>query len=84
MPDLYNRAMALTCNIDRKGRIARLIYGLVMLLLALVLLWFWAWRGGSAVSWIVTICAILAALVSVFEARVGWCAMRAMGFRTRM
>ncbi|MEM9282403.1 MAG: YgaP-like transmembrane domain [Verrucomicrobiota bacterium] len=61
-----------TCNIDRKGRIFRAIFGLFLLGVGLYLL-FWSdhdfWAMGS--------CSIGA--FSVFEALKGWCAIRALG-----
>ncbi|MGB0767833.1 MAG: hypothetical protein ACPGYV_08990 [Phycisphaeraceae bacterium] len=71
------------CNIDAKGKALRLIYGLLMLvgagvLAALLLMkvfvagWLWAVVGGLA----------LMGGFGVFEARAGWCAVRAMGFKT--
>lgn len=80
--------MALSCNIDRRGRLARLLYGLGMLVGGLILLWQWAIPAATPaamlVSWFVTICVTVAGLFAVFEARAGWCVMRAMGFRTPM
>jgi hypothetical protein len=71
------------CNIDSRGRAVRLVAGVITvglggLLLALGLLggigqpWI-AWAGGGL---------IVAGGFGVFEARAGWCALRAMGVRT--
>ncbi len=71
------------CNIDARGKAVRLIIGLLTLgvaavLAALILLgvlpggWLWAAVAGTAVG----------GAFGLFEARNGWCAMRAMGFRT--
>lgn len=71
------------CNIDSKGKAVRLIYGLIMIAAALVLAglvlmglfsgwWLWLLAGGL----------FLAGAFGVFEARAGWCAVRAMGFKT--
>ena len=80
--DAYDVGMR--CNIDAKGKALRLVYGLVMLaaagaLAGLVLLevvsggWIWAAVAGLA----------LMGGFGVFEARAGWCVVRAMGFKTR-
>ena len=76
--------MALACNIDAVGKAARFRSGLVMLLLAVIVSLAWALPTGSAVGWVVT--AVLAAggLFALFEARAGWCVVRALGFRTRV
>jgi hypothetical protein len=80
----YNAAMPLHCNIDAKGKLARLIWGIVMLIIGIVLLFVWALPYGTASAWIVmTVCLALGAF-GIFEARRGWCAVRAMGFKTPM
>jgi hypothetical protein len=76
--------MALVCNIDRKGRLVRLVYGVILIVTGLVLMIGWAWPAATALSWIVSVCAILGGSFAVFEARTGWCAVRALGFRTPM
>ena len=76
--------MALTCNIDRRGKIARLIYGIVLIVAAAMVVVFWAIPAGGWLGW--TIAAILFAsgAFSIFEARKGWCVVRAMGVKTPM
>jgi len=73
------------CNIDAKGKAVRLIWGLVMLLagvavaaLALAgVVQGWYWWAGVAVL-------VLSGGLGVFEARAGWCVVRAMGIKTPM
>ena len=76
--------MALTCNIDRRGKIARLIYGILLIVAAIIVAAVWAIPAGGWLGW--TIAAILFAsgAFAIFEARKGWCAVRAMGIRTPM
>jgi hypothetical protein len=74
--------MPLTCNIDARGKLARLIWGVVMILLALAAA-FWAWRVGGTWRWVVTVVLLGMGAFSVFEARAGWCVVRAMGFKTK-
>ena len=72
------------CNIDARGQAARLRAGLIMVVLSVigaVVLWttdvdpIWWWLvGGIATS----------GAFAIFEARQGWCVVRAMGFRTRI
>ncbi|MEM9348075.1 MAG: hypothetical protein AAGB26_15815 [Planctomycetota bacterium] len=72
------------CNIDAKGKALRLIYGLIMLAVAAVVavlmlagvlgLGIWGWA-------IVTALALFGGF-GIFEARAGWCVVRAMGFKT--
>ena len=73
------------CNIDRKGRTARIIFGAIcdgigslLIVLAVV---------GSGPFWILLIAGIMlmaAGLFSIVEGMIGWCATRAMGFKTPM
>jgi hypothetical protein len=76
--------MKLACNINQKGRLARLIYGLILIGLDALLAWRWAAPAGSAARWIVVAALFVLGIFGLFEAAVGWCAMRAMGFKTRM
>lgn len=71
------------CNIDAKGKMLRLIYGLLMIGVAAVLAGLilldivaggWVWAGVVALG--------LFGAFGVYEARTGWCAVRAMGFKT--
>jgi hypothetical protein len=76
--------MSLTCNIDARGKAARLRIGIVGLVVGVVLLFAWAVPTGAAAAWLVTSGVLVAAAFSIFEARAGWCALRAMGFHTRI
>ncbi len=73
--------MGLACNINRKGRWFRAVSGVLVIAVA----------GGIALadsSWSPTlrwaIAGVLALLgaFQIFEASMGWCAVRALGFRT--
>ena len=77
----YNSGMQ--CNIDSKGKALRLIYGLLMIAAGLLV----AALGAAAVLsswwvWALAVFLLLAGGFGVFEARAGWCAVRAMGFKT--
>ena len=74
--------MPLTCNIDARGKAVRLVYGVLLLAVGVVLLFAWALPAGSAWAWVVTALCLLGGAFAVFEARAGWCVVRAMGFRT--
>lgn len=74
--------MPLTCNIDSRGKVVRLIYGVVLIVIAIVLLFAWALPTGSLWAWVVTVLCSAGGAFAVFEARAGWCAVRAMGFKT--
>ncbi len=74
--------MAFTCNIDRRGRTTRFVIGAFLETLAILLgvLWYFAWTP----EWTIwpAIGMWLSAMFVLFEALVGWCAVRAMGFKT--
>ena len=74
--------MALQCNIDSRGRAARLVYGVVVALAGIAAAAFWAVPSGSAWAWVVAVLLIVAGGFAIFEARAGWCVVRAMGFKT--
>lgn len=76
--------MPLTCNIDSRGKLARLIWGLLLLGVGIALLIFWALPQGGAWRWIICLACMLGGAFAIFEARAGWCVMRAMGMRTPM
>lgn len=73
------------CNIDARGRAARMRGGLLMVLASAVLAglkllgvlaggWWWLAIAGLA----------LIGGFGIYEARAGWCAVRAMGVNTRL
>ncbi len=72
------------CNIDSKGKAVRLIWGLVMLGAAIALAGLIVAEvvGGGWV-WAVVVGLVLLGVFGIYEARAGWCAMRAMGFKTK-
>jgi hypothetical protein len=72
-----------TCNIDAKGKLVRLIYGMLMLIAAALVIALWALPAGGWVSWTVSGVLLASGVFGIYEARAGWCAVRAMGFRTR-
>jgi hypothetical protein len=76
--------MAMRCNIDGKGRFARLISGIIVLVVGIVLAAAWAWPAGSWIRWLVSVLTIGFGAFQIFEAWKGWCVMRAMGFKTPM
>ena len=75
--------MALTCNIDQRGRTARGITGTVFMILAIAMA-IASWLTG--IAWFWWLVALFAALGSftLFEAANSWCALRAMGIKTKI
>lgn len=64
------------CNIDARGKAARLISGILTCIFAVVAWWLW--------GWIVGVVLLVFGAFQIFEARAGWCVVRAMGFKTPM
>jgi len=71
------------CNLDAKGKAVRLVSGVIVALAGIVVLvlaifaiftgW-WPWAVGVAL--------LAAGALQIYEGRTGWCAIRAMGFKT--
>lgn len=74
--------LIMQCNINAKGKRIRLIGGFITMLVAVVfailtmlaILPWWGWfiAGGTAVG----------GAFQIYEGWAGWCAIRAMGFKT--
>jgi hypothetical protein len=73
--------MALACNIDARGKAVRLRIALVLLVLGLAALG-WALGSGGSPQWTAAVVLLTAGGFTLFEARAGWCALRAMGVKT--
>jgi hypothetical protein len=74
--------MALQCNIDAKGKAIRLGYGIVLAIAGLVLILVWAMPRGGWFEWTVSLLLLAGGGFAIFEARAGWCIVRAMGLKT--
>ncbi len=70
-------------NIDRKGRIARAISGLLFILFGLGI-WYFSWPDSITFRWILSLVIIASGVFQLFEARKSWCVMRACGLKTPM
>jgi hypothetical protein len=60
-----------------------MITGIVFLFIAISFAG-WAWKTGSTWLWIAGGAAAFCGSFCIFEARAGWCAVRAMGFKTKV
>jgi hypothetical protein len=74
--------MPLQCNIDSKGKAIRMVYGIVCVVVGIALMFLWARPAGGWVAWAVSLLLLLGGGFAIFESRAGWCAIRAMGFKT--
>lgn len=73
------------CNIDGHGRSVRLAAGLAALAAGFILI-IYARRGifDDAWAWPIGILLVIVGGFAMFEGYVGWCALRAMGIRTKV
>ena len=69
------------CNIDRRGRTIRMFTGAVVEMVGFGLLAMWYLGVAPWLIWPAAGC-ILGGNFAIFEGALGWCAIRAMGFRT--
>tara|TARA_B100001094_G_C18086403_1_gene747968 strand:+ start:1016 stop:1243 length:228 start_codon:yes stop_codon:yes gene_type:complete len=71
------------CNIGAKGKAARLKTGILAILFAVSLAILVLTGVLSSTLWWYPVAAIaFGGAFSIFEARAGWCVIRAMGFKT--
>jgi len=74
--------MALTCNINSKGRMLRLIAGFFIFFGGTIL--FVTNIPGTGTGWrLFQIFLTLLGVFIMFEGVMGWCAVRAMGIKTK-
>lgn len=73
----------LECNLDAKGKAARLLGGLASILGALVLAALLATDTiAFGLGWYAVAGAVFGGAFAIFEARAGWCIVRAIGIKT--
>src|SRR4051812_25020180 len=75
--------MKLRCNLNSRGKAFRLRMGTLIVIGGVVAVWLWTPAGGW-VAWAVSVVALVGGAFMIFEGRTGWCALRAMGMRTRI
>jgi len=74
--------MPLTCNIDSQGKRARLIIGIISVLVGIILTILVFTAVMPTWGYFIAAGALIGGAFGIFEARAGWCAVRAMGIRT--
>jgi hypothetical protein len=77
--------MAFECNIDARGKAARMKLGirLVAISLTLAVLTYFE-TIPTTLGWLGTAASFAGGAFTIWEARMGWCAVRAMGFKTKI
>jgi hypothetical protein len=74
--------MPMQCNINGKGKAVRLVYGMLLVLAGVLLVFLWALPEGRTWPWVVAGCTIGSGAFAIFEGWSGWCVLRAMGMKT--
>ncbi len=75
--------VGMECNIDQKGRLARLYTGIVAIAFGIVLaLLTYLSVIPAALGWVTVGGIIFGGAFAIFEARKGWCIVRAVGIKT--
>ena len=83
MLTLITTYMAMECNIDSRGRVVRFIKGIFAILAGFVLAILVSQGILTSESYmLVIIGSILGGAFAMWEARAGWCVVRAIGIRT--
>lgn len=78
--------MALECNIDSKGRAMRLVAGILAIVggaVAYVILTLDIIPVPESIGTLGVLAMVGGGAFAIFEAKAGWCVVRALGFRTR-
>ena len=75
--------MKLTCNIDHRGRKARLVTGAIVDVCSIAGI-IAGVLGDSTSILAIGILLFITGSFMIFEGACGWCALRAMGIKTRM
>lgn len=70
------------CNIDQRGRMLRLITGVILVVTASILVMLTVFAILPWWGWIAATGVFLGGTFTIFEALQGWCVVRAMGFKT--
>ncbi|MBP03752.1 MAG: hypothetical protein CMA72_03055 [Euryarchaeota archaeon] len=78
--------MVLECNIDSKGRALRFFAGLLAILggaFAYLVLMLEIMPVPESIGTLGVLAMFIGGAFAIFEAKAGWCVVRALGFRTR-
>jgi len=75
--------MVFECNIDARGMVVRLKLGIRGVVVGLVLITVFYIAGIDwGIPWLILLGITGGGVFAIFEAWTGWCAVRALGFRT--
>ena len=77
--------MVFECNIDARGKAMRMKLGIRLMIGSILLATIVFFKIiPSTIGWVLVGCGFLGSAFTIFESRMGWCAVRAMGFKTKI
>ena len=77
--------MAFECNIDDRGRAVRMKLGIRLVIISLILAALTSFEIlPTPLGWLATAASFGGGAFTIWEARMGWCVIRAMGFKTKI
>ena len=77
--------MAFECNIDDRGKAARMKLGIRLVTISLILAALTHFEIiPTPLGWLATAASLGGGAFTIWEARMGWCVVRAMGFKTKI
>ena len=77
--------MALECNIDARGKAVRMKLGIRLIIISLILATLTHFEIiPTTLGWLATVASLGGGAFTIWESRMGWCVVRAMGFKTKI
>ena len=77
--------LALECNIDVRGKAVRMKLGIRLVIISLILASLTYFEIiPTTLGWLATVASLGGGVFTIWESRKGWCAIRAMGFKTKI
>ena len=77
--------MAFECNIDDRGKAARMKLGIRLVIISFILAALTYFEIlPTPLGWLATAASFGGGAFTIWEARMGWCVVRAMGFKTKI
>ena len=77
--------MAFECNIDARGKAVRMKLGIRLVIISIIIAAL-TYFGiiPATLGWFVAVASFVGGAFTIWESRMGWCVIRAMGFKTKI
>lgn len=77
--------MAFECNIGARGKAVRMKLGIRLVIISIIIAALTYFEIiPTTLGWLATAASFGGGAFTIWEARMGWCAIRAMGFKTKI